>query len=282
MDKAQRNRTESGFEESPGATIGALKFPVLNRQSVLDPDVKTDLALTEVEFGRKYKRGKAKRLEALEVMENRLAVIALRAARTDVEQFMNQVDELLRANELGIGRSLAVPQNAAEAEVVFRLTFLRLGASGPEFALNLTAMLASLADLVSRAIPIDIFRTLVTDVEGSETAQTLADRYGKGRQAIYDRQDRMIDKLDELRSSTDFSTLSRYLRENAIVFHTGKMSTSLAHPLVAIAAMDRGNFPSVHDVVAFGLWAVAREETGTKKSFRRIRGERNTDLELQI
>jgi len=254
------------------------RFPLLSEQAGLVSNIRDDLVLTDTEFGKKYKRGKTARLEFLENMENRLQLAPLRAKLAHMEQLTTKLENLIEIGNQGFGSTFATPRNLEQARVVLEMTFLRRGVEGPEFGIDTSSMEERLGSIASDEVARDIIRDLILNIRGDYSVSDIADKHGLGKQAIYDRQGRLVNKLDELIEQPDFQLLVAYLRNNTCVLRGSKLVSSTAHPLIAILLLERAKFPSIHDVVALGLWAVARAETGDKKTFQfTSRGENAAD-----
>lgn len=256
------------------------EFPYLNRQAGLQRDVQEDLMLTDTEFGSKHKRGKAARREFLQNLENRLELVVLRSKVEDHMTLDRQLQHLLSANEAGLMQSVNVPMNLKQAEVVFWLSSLTLERGDAKFTFDLEVLFNELKSVVTDRISIDILKNLIINISPLLTAQQIADREGLGRQAIYDRQDRIISRLDHLIENPDFKRFVEILEFSTCITSSDRMAASLSHPLTAICLLKSTEFPSVSDVVAAGYWLIARKNGGGKKSFRHV--QRGVDNYLEV
>jgi hypothetical protein len=281
-DTPQPGHTGKSPRQSASSTTPlAIRFPLLSQQPGLPSDIAEDLTSTDTAFGTRHKRGKAARLKVLEDLENRLELTLLRARADQSFRLMSQLNETVSAFPDGLGVLLTQPVTHLQAETALRLSFLVNGRSGPEFSLDPTEMCAAIEEVASDGVAQDILRKLILNIEDTATAQTLADDHGLGRQAIYDRQNRMVSRLDRLVSSPSFVQLSRHLLTTACAHHASHIEVSLKHPLAAVLLLPKGDFASVWDVVATGLWAIARTETRGRRSFSIVTRSGETCLELQ-
>lgn len=259
----------------------AIRFPLLSQQPGLPSDIAEDLTSTDAAFGTRHKRGKLARLKVLEDLENRLELNLLRARVEESAHLMSQLREIISALPDGPGVLLTQPMTLLQAEVALRLSFLINGRSGPEFCLDPIEMCAAIKEVASDDVARDILRKLILKVDDTATAQTIAEDHGLGRQAIYDRQNRMVSRLDQLVTSPPFVQLSRHLLATACTQHASRIEVSLKHPLAAVLILPKGEFASAWDVVATGFWAIARTESGGRRSFRIVTRGGETFLELQ-
>ena len=264
---------ESPATQGPIGTDGerliAEIFPLLSQQPGLPNDIREDLSSSDKIFGSRHKRGKTARLEVLENMENRLELALLRNRVAQSQALINQLQDVLSANPAGLGQSLSIPTNAAQAEAVLSLSFLHTGRNGPEFTLEPVAMMNKLKAVTTDGVSVDILRELIIDISDVATAQDIATKHGLGRQAIYDRQNRLATKLDGLIVEPDFLELIQYLQTTTCVVRSSQVTASLAHPLVAILLIQPDEFPSVQDLVSVAFWGIARTAGGDKRSFKR-------------
>ena len=252
-----------------GERLIAEIFPLLSQQPGLSNDIREDLSSSDKIFGSRHKRGKTARLEVLENMENRLELAVLRNRVAQSQALINQLQDVLSANPAGLGQSLSIPTNAAQAEAVFSFSFLHTGRNGPEFTLDRATMLNKIKTVTTDEVSVDILRELLIDITGVATAQDIATKHGLGRQAIYDRQNRLATKLDILIADPDFLELIQYLQTTTCVVKSSQVMASLAHPLVAILLIQPGEFPSIHDLISVAFWGIARTAGGDRKSFKR-------------
>lgn len=252
-----------------GERLIAAIFPLLSQQPGLPNDIREDLSSSDKIFGSRHKRGKTARLEVLENMENRLELALLRNRVAQSQALINQLQDVLSANPAGLGQSLSIPTNAAQAEAVLSLSFLHTGRNGPGFTLEPVAMMNRLKAVTTDGVSVDILRELIIDISDVATAQDIATKHGLGRQAIYDRQNRLATKLDGLIAEPDFLELIQYLQTTTCVVRSSQVTASLAHPLVAILLIQPDEFPSVQDLVSVAFWGIARTAGGDKRSFKR-------------
>ena len=264
---------ESPATQGPTGSVGerliAEIFPILSQQPGLPNDIREDLSSSDRNFGHRHKRGKTARLEVLENMENRLELAVLRNRVAQSQALIDQLQTILSAHPAGLGPSLSIPANAAQAEAVLSLSFLHTGRNGPEFTLDPVAMMNKLKTITTDEVSVDILRELLIDISDVATAQDIATKHGLGRQAIYDRQNRLATKLDVLIADPDFLELIQYLQTTTCVVKSSQVMASLAHPLVAILLIQPGEFPSIHDLISIAFWGIARTAGGDKRSFKR-------------
>ena len=268
FESTERPAQQGTFGSDTHRLIGAT-FPLLSQQPGLSNDIRDDLSSTDNIFGSRHKRGKSARLEALENMENRLELAVLRNKVAQNQVLIDQLQFVLSANGGGLGQLFSIPINLEQAEAVFRLSFLRLGRPGPEFTLNPQTMMNKLSAVTTDDVSIEVLRQLIINISDSATPQDLAAKYGRGRQSIYDRQNRMTLKLDALIADSEFSELIQYLQSTTCVVRSSQITASLAHPLAAILLLPPNDFPSIHDLVAVAFWGIARLESNKRRSFRR-------------
>lgn len=261
--------TTQGPIGNDGERLIAAIFPLLSQQPGLPNDIREDLSSSDKIFGSRHKRGKTARLEVLENMENRLELALLRNRVAQSQALINQLQDVLSANPAGLGQSLSIPTNAAQAEAVLSLSFLHTGRNGPGFTLEPVAMMNRLKAVTTDGVSVDILRELIIDISDVATAQDIATKHGLGRQAIYDRQNRLATKLDDLIAEPDFLELIQYLQTTTCVVRSSQVTASLAHPLVAILLIQPDEFPSVQDLVSVAFWGIARTAGGDKRSFKR-------------
>lgn len=258
------------------------RFPFLSQQAGLPPDVQSDLRLSDSEFGARHKRGKAARLEHLENMENRLQIRPLQSRLAKVQSLLEKLERHVGGDRNTFVGCLAPPTTLAQAAAVFDLTFLRSNDEGPTITLDAEVMAEQLRVIVNDDISLDIFRSLLVNVRADQSAHDIALRHKLGRQAIYDRQNRMVSKLDELLSTVDYVALKDYLRSEACVMKGTRLISSTMHPLSAILLLEAGSFPSIHDVIATAMWGVARAETGKKQAFKLSDGPKSSSPDLVL
>jgi hypothetical protein len=264
---------ESPVKQRPtgidGERLIAEIFPLLSQQPGLPNDIREDLSSSDKIFGSRHKRGKTARLEVLENMENRLELALLRNRVAQSQALIDQLQDVLSANPAGLGQSLSIPKNAAQAEAVLSLSFLHTGRNGPEFTLEPVVMMKKLKAVTTDGVSVDILRELIINISNVATAQDIATKHGLGRQAIYDRQNRLATKLNGLIAEPDFLELIQYLQTTTCVVRSSQVTASLAHPLVAIMLIQPDEFPSVQDLVSVAFWGIARTASGDKRSFKR-------------
>lgn len=252
-----------------GERLIAEIFPLLSQQPGLSNDIREDLSSSDKIFGSRHKRGKTARLEVLENMENRLELAVLRNRVAQSQALIDRLQTVLSAHPAGLGQSLSIPTNTAQAEAVLSLSFLHTGRNGPEFTLEPVAMMNKLKAVTTDGVSVDILRELIIDISDVATARDIATKHGLGRQAIYDRQNRLATKLDGLIAEPDFLELIQYLQTTTCVVRSSQVTASLAHPLVAILLIQPDEFPSVQDLVSVAFWGIARTAGGDKRSFKR-------------
>jgi hypothetical protein len=279
--QAGLNAAEGSKKADQGRPL-ADEFPYLNKQVGLQRDVQEDLMLTDREFGKKHKRGKIARRELLQNLENRLELLALRSRVDDYKNLDKQFQHLLSANEAGLIQSASIPLNLRQAEVVLWLSALTLDGTATKFIFDVEVLVDELRTICSDHLSIDILRNLVINNCGMLTAQQIADREGRGRQAIYDRQDRIISRLNRLIENADYKKFVEALEASTCITNSDRMIASISHPLAAISLLQPDKFPSISDVVATGYWLIARRHNDGKKSFRRAQRGDSNHLELLL
>ncbi len=281
---ALQEQTKKNQKDSKGTRITSLadRFPLLSQQPGLSIDLQEDLTLSDIEFGRRHKRGKSARFELLENMENRLQITPMRHRLSELESLVGRLANLLTSESQTFGRLVALPLSLEHARITFDLSFLAKSGEGLVFQLDSEEMLRQLSAVATDDLSRLILRELIIGVNRDVTAQDIADEFQVVRQAIYDRQSRIILKLDDLLSGTDFSFFVDFIRTNLCVVRGSKLTVSTAHPLIAILLLDTTYDFTVRDLVAVGLWGVARAETGKKKSFSLNGGGLDDVMELVV
>lgn len=279
-----QEQTKKNQKDSKGSRTTPLadRFPLLSQQPGLSKDLQDDLTLSDIEFGRKHKRGKSARFELLENMENRLQISPMRHRLDELGGLVGRLANLLTPENQTFGKFVSLPLSLEHARITFDLSFLTKSGDGLAFQLDTEEMLRQLSAVATDDLSRLILRELIIGVNRDVTAQDIADDFQIVRQAIYDRQSRLISRLDDLLVGPDFLFLVDYIRTNFCVVRGSKLTVSTAHPLVAILLLDTTEVFTVRDLLAVGLWGVARAETGNKKSFSFNGGESDGDMELLL
>ena len=280
-NQAGLNAAEGSKKVDRGRVL-ADEFPYLNKQAGLQRDVQEDLMLTDNDFGSKHKRGKAARRELLQNLENRLELVALRNKNDEYSKLDQQPHRLLLANEAGLIQSASVPMNLKQAEVVLWLSSLTLEGTTSKFAFDVEVLIDQLRTICNEHLSIKILRNLIINSVGLLTAQQIADEEGLGRQAVYDRQDRIISRLNRLIENEEYKRFIDVLEASTCISNSDRIVASISHPLTAISLLQADVFPSVSDVVATGYWLIARRHNDGKKSFRRAQRGDSNHLELLL
>ncbi len=251
----------------PNETLGQ-KFPMLSAQRGLPLDIRSDLALTDKEFGLKHKRGKAARLEALENMENRLQIAPLRKKLADLELLVGRIGKLIESNEKGFETFLATPATLEQAQAIIELIFLCASPEGLQFSIDPERMKQSLENVARDQISVDVVRKLMLDPFDQTSVADIAHSHGLGVQTIYDRRARLTSKLNDVTNDSDFAQLVDYLKNEVCFVRGTKIVAPLSHPVLATLLLEAGEYPSVHDIVSVAVWSIAKDQPG-KQTFRR-------------
>jgi hypothetical protein len=243
-----------------GSDLLSLRFPLLAASPATTDQVKQELSETETEFARRLRRGSRNRIKELQNLERDLEISVLReqvARLTPIELLMKRIcgptQTLLDAREK------ATPQLQAESIYLFDSI-----QAHPELRLlphALPNVQQILQDLKLDDIGIALFRYL-TSVDLTFTTRVGADR-AISRQSLWERSIRLQSKMWELRKLTAIQSLVESLeRRNCRAGLNGEPALPIDDPLVKLAFDNSDiSFPSVFDVVRFGLWIwSAREE----------------------
>lgn len=272
--KSQKNKTPNRNQRVLSKKSGSIatklsqRFPFLSQQSGLANDIVVDLNSTEVEFGSRYKRGKSARLESLQDMENRLELAALKNKLVQHEKMSAHLNQVLSELPGGLWQLFCQPNTLTQADAIFRLSFLVASESVPQFQLDTDLMQDRLQAITPDDLSKTILRDLIISISDEVTAQDIAERHNLGRQAIYDRQTRIVDRLENLTTGSDFMTMIEHIRATACVRKTTHLEVVMSHPLAQVLQLQPNQFPSIWDLVAIGFWQIAHQETGKNKSFR--------------
>ena len=280
--KNKKTKTPKHYQRvsSPGSSSTATKlsqrFPFLSQQTGLLHEIVLDLDSTEKDFGSRYKRGKSARLEFLQVMEDRLELAALKNKSAQFERMSAHLNHVLSELPNGLWQLFSPPTTLTQADAIFRLSFLTAIESVPQFQLDPDLMHERLHEITPDDLSKTILRSLIVSINDEVTPNDIAVQHNLGRQAIYDRQSRIVDRLNKLTTDANFVTLIEHIRTTACVRKATHLEAVMSHPLAQVLQLQPNHFPSIWDLVAIGFWRIAHDETGKNKSFRmKVKDKRN-------
>ncbi len=232
----------------------ASRFPHLWRSPRAPEEFREDLELTEVGFGRKYRRGKAARLAELQLHEDQLALTKAaeelgraRPLLVNLGKIGNVVQTLLDARAF---RTV----DAESAEAAYRLATISLR---PEVRVEdheLEAVLDELRDVCRDELDRDILRESICTCVKPVADTKLGKRYEMTRQSVAERRHKLINRLVDLSGRRPIASLLDFII-GRIDHRTGEPYLHADDPFVQIALLDiDSDSLSAQDVVAVGIW----------------------------
>mgnify|MGYP000897934093 CR=1 FL=1 len=232
-----------------------LRFPLLWESTQTPPDLREDLARTDSEFGAKWRRHKTDRLAELHRHEDQLALVA---ARRELDQALPILAQLNLLTPGGADlRSAATlsPVDGQSAEIVYRLTTLRLQPTLTVADHELGLVLDDLRQLDTDALGHAIVREAICSLVKPTTYLVLGKRHGgKTKQTVADRKRRLECRLIELGERRALSALCEALSSRLVNSIKGP-TLPTDNPFNQIALLPHEDeFPDVIDVVKVGLW----------------------------
>ena len=242
----------------------ASRFPHLWRSPRAPEEFREDLDLTEAEFGRKHRRGKAARLAELQLHEDQLAL-------------MEAAEELGRARPLlaNLSKTGDVAPNlldarafriadAESAQAAYRLATISLRPEARVEDHELEAVLDELTDLCKDALDRDLLRESVCNCVKPVSDTKLGRRHEKARQSVAERRHKLINRLVDLSGRRSIASLLDFII-GRIDHRTGKPCLHADDPFVQIALINTGSDSlDARDVVAVGIW-LASDQGGDSK-----------------
>lgn len=240
------------------------RFPHLWRSTRTPEQFREDLDLTEAEFGRKHRRGKAARLAELQLREDQLALT-------------EAAEELGRARPLlaNLSKTGNVTQNLLDArtfritddesaEAAYRLATISLRPEARVENHELEAVLDDLKDVCRDALDRDILRESICTCLKPVPDTKLAERYEKTRQSVAKRRHKLINRLVDLSGQRPISSLLDFIIAR-IDHRTGKPCLHADDPFVQIALLDiDSDSLGAQDVVAVGIWLASDRSDDSK------------------
>ncbi len=242
----------------------ASRFPHLWRSPRAPEEFREDLDLTEVEFGRKYRRGKAARLAELQLHEDQLAL-------TEAAEELGRARPLL----VNLGKIGNIAQNlldtrafrtvdAESAEAAYRLATISLRPEARVEDHELEAVLDELKDLCKDELDRDILRESICSCVKPVTDTKLGKRHDMTRQSVAERRHKLINQLVELGGRRPIASLRDFIIPR-IDHRTGKPCLHADDPFVQIALINTGSDSlDARDAVAVGIW-LASDQGGDSK-----------------
>jgi hypothetical protein len=242
----------------------ASRFPHLWRSPRAPEEFREDLDLTEVEFGRKYRRGKAARLAELQLHEDQLALTEAaeelgraRPLLVNLGKIGNVVQTLLDARAF---RTV----DAESAEAAYRLATISLRPEARVEDHELEAVLDELKGLCKDALDRDILRESICSCVKRVADTKLGRRHEMTRQSVAERRHKLINRLVELGGRRPIASLLDFII-GRIDHRTGKPCLHADDPFVQIALINTGSDSlDARDAVAVGIW-LASDQGGDSK-----------------
>lgn len=235
------------------SAVLASKFPLLAASPSISDQMRQELSETENEFARRLRRGKSNRLKELANLERDLEISDLRAKLARLQP----IDQLL-TETCGNARTLleAYQSSAPESnpEIIYGFDTLQTHLEPHVLPHVLPNVYEILLDLELDEIGIALFRYLTSIDKSHRTI--IGNKKAITRQSVWERSRRLQTKMWELRKLTAIQSLSDSLEHrNRRAGLNGGPSLPISDPFVSLALdTSNGPFPTVFDVVRFGLW----------------------------
>lgn len=247
------------------------RFPLLWAASTTDPEQRTDLELTDSQFGAKWRRHKSRRLAELQRHEDQLALVE---ARRHLERVAPVIEQLEHLGGLAPDLHAAVdaaPRDLRSAEATFRLTTLRLHPSPHVADHQLERVLDDLRQLRADDLGCAIVRESICAIERPTTYAALGERFGgKTKQTVADRKKRLEERLCALGERHALSALRREL-EGRLNDTVHGRTLPASDPFTQIATLTNdGDYPTVVDVVRAALWLASGDGEGRRAGMERL------------
>ena len=232
-----------------------LRFPLLWESAQTPPDLREDLARTDSEFGAKWRRHKTDRLAELQRHEDQLALVTARRELDDALPVLTQLGLLATGGEDLRSSATLTPVDGQSAELVYRLTTLRLQPTLTVADHELGLVLDDLQQLGTDALGHAIVREAICTLGKPTTYVVLGERHGgKTKQTVADRRKRLEGRLIGLGDRRALSALREALSSRLVNSIKGP-TLPAGDPFTQIAVLPHeGGFPDVVDAVKVGLW----------------------------
>lgn len=232
-------------------------FTDLANYTANDQQTAQDLLLTEAEFGAKYRKGKANRLQELETKNTRVAYETLKIEHSRVSTLGSQLDAALNDNNGNLHNLFAVPKTPEQATTLLRLWFLNLGPKGSRIQVTLDDLRSTLQKLEFDDIDTEIARRLIYPIGEPDPVQDFARKVRLTRQSIYPRINKITQKIDELNTDRTFAPLIDAVSDAHTASPTS-LHFPLQHPLISIAVLPpSGTIGHIADLIRIALLCAA-------------------------
>ena len=249
-------------------------FTDLANYTANDQQTEQDLLLTEAEFGAKYRKGKANRLQELETKNTRVAHETLKIEHSRISILGSELDAALKDNNGNLHNLFAVPKTPEQATALLRLWFLDLGPKGPRVQVTLDDLRSTLQNLEFDDIDTEIARRLIYPIGEPETVQDFARRVRLTRQSIYPRINRITQQIDELNTDRTFAPLIDAVSDAHTASSAG-LQFPVQHPLISVALLPPfGTIGHIADLLRIALLCAVKrsiEISSGPQRTRRIR-----------
>jgi len=255
-------------------------FSYLANYTANDQQTAQDLLLTEAEFGAKYRKGKANRLQELETKNTRVAYETLKIEHSRVSTLGSQLDAALKDNNGNLHNLFAIPKTPEQATALLRLWFLNLGPKGSRVQVTLDDLRSTLQKLEFDDIDTEIARRLIYPIGEPDPVQVFARKVRLTRQSIYPRINKITQQIDELDTDRTFAPLIDAVSEAHTASPTG-LHFPVQHPLISIALLPpSGTIGHIADLIRIALLCTANRSIKTSSDPQRTRRIRIIDLGL--
>ena len=232
-----------------------LRFPLLWESTETPPGLREDLDRTDTEFGAKWRRHKTDRLAELQRHEDQLALVAVKRELDDALPVLTQLGLVATGGEDLRSAATLTPVDGRSAEIVYRLTTLRLQPAVAVADHELGLVLDDLRQLDTDFLGHAIVREAICSLGKPTTYLVLGERHGgKTKQTVADRKRRLEGRLIELGGRRALSALCEALSSRLANSIKGP-TLPTDDPFNQIALLPHEDeFPDVIDVVKVGLW----------------------------
>ena len=263
------------MDETP--TLGE-RFPHLRRSPDTRDDFREDLARTDVEFGRKWRRHKSARLAELQLHEDQLELADRRRFLDRIQPVVDLLAEVSTGVATGgiapggdllldaIGRDVV---DHGSAEAAYALATIRLR---PELSVGDHGYGAVRSDLLGLGLDqvgVDVLRESVCALTRPATDTLLAERHGIAKQSIAERRRRLVDRLLQMGDRRPFASLCEVIVDR-MDRRGERPRLRLDDPLARIALLRGRDFPDLSDAVAVGIWLASGDGVdGRRPGFQR-------------
>ncbi len=266
-----RRRTQANNSPSKQWRRLSELFEDLANYTANDQQTAQDLLLTEAEFGAKYRKGKANRLQELETKNTRIAYETLKIEHSRVSTLGSELDAALNDNNGNLHNLFAVPKTTEQATALLRLWFLNLGPKGSIVQVTLDDLRSTLQKLEFDDIDTEIARRLIYPIGEPESVQVFARKVRLTRQSIYPRINKITEQIDDLNTDRTFAPLIDAVSEAHITSPTG-LHFPIQHPLISIALLPpSGTIGHIADLIRIALLCAANRSIETSSDPQRTR-----------